>query len=112
MIRVTLWGNRAFEFSYESIYDSQKQDPIIFLFVGCLPKEFIGLFQILHIFTFVLFSCANTWLYVVSNFFVYCSHFPFSIGIRYLGGAAACHWYFNPTIREVAPYYKRYMYLL
>jgi hypothetical protein len=76
------------------------------LFVGCLPKEFNDLFQFLHIFTFALFSYASAWLYVVSNFFVYSSHFPFSIGIRFLGAAAASHWYFNLTIREAAPYYE------
>jgi hypothetical protein len=68
MIRVTLWGNRAFKFSYESVYDSQKQNPIVVLFVGCLPKEFKGLFQVLYIFPFVFFSCADAWLYVVSKF--------------------------------------------
>jgi hypothetical protein len=67
MIRVTLWGNRAFEFLYESVYDSQKQNPIVVLFVGCLPKDFKCLFQVLYIFPFVFFSCEDGWLYVVSK---------------------------------------------
>jgi hypothetical protein len=46
------------------------------------------------------------------KFVFFCSHFPFSIGIRFLGGVAACHWYFNPVIREAAMYYERYVYLL
>jgi hypothetical protein len=33
MTKVTLWENRAFEFSYESIYDSPKQDSIVVLFI-------------------------------------------------------------------------------
>jgi hypothetical protein len=32
-----------------------------------------------------------------------------SQGIKFLGGAAACHWYFIPTIKEVAAYYERYI---
>ncbi|PWZ37860.1 hypothetical protein Zm00014a_005131 [Zea mays] len=40
MLKVTLWGNRALQFSYEPIYDQQKQDVIVVLFVGCLPKEY------------------------------------------------------------------------
>jgi hypothetical protein len=47
IIKVTLWGNRALQFSYESVYDSKQQNPVIILFVGCLPKEFKSSFRIL-----------------------------------------------------------------
>jgi hypothetical protein len=46
MLKVTLWGNRALQFSYEPIYDQQKQDAIVVLFVGCLPKEYKGLLKV------------------------------------------------------------------
>ena len=41
-MKVTLWGNRAFEFSYQSVYDPQKQNVVVVPFVGCLPKEYGG----------------------------------------------------------------------
>jgi hypothetical protein len=41
-IKVTLWGNQARKFSYPSTYDSEQQNPIVVLFVGCLQKEFNG----------------------------------------------------------------------
>jgi hypothetical protein len=112
MIRVTLWGNRAFKFSYESVYDSQKQNPIVVLFVGCLPKEFKGLFQVLYIFLSFSFPVQTHGYMLFLNFVFFCSHFPFPIGISFLGSAATCHWYFNLVIREAAAYYERYVYLL
>lgn len=27
----------------------------------------------------------------------------------YLNGGTACRWYFNPDIKEAAPYYQRYV---
>jgi hypothetical protein len=47
IIKVILWGDRARQFPYNSIYDLEKQNPIIVLFVECLPKEFGG--SILHL---------------------------------------------------------------
>ena len=42
ILKITLWGKRAQEFSLTNTYDPQKQTPVIVLFVGCLPKEFQG----------------------------------------------------------------------
>jgi hypothetical protein len=38
-------------------------------------------------------------------------HVAFPIGIKFLGGAVARHWYFNPIIKEVVAYYERYIYV-
>jgi hypothetical protein len=43
-MKITLWGNRAEQFSYNSVYDPQRKNPIVVLFVGCLPKEYQGLY--------------------------------------------------------------------
>jgi hypothetical protein len=45
-IRVTLWASRALQFSHESVYDPNQKSSIVALFVGCLPKEFRGSFEI------------------------------------------------------------------
>jgi hypothetical protein len=29
------------------------------------------------------------------------------IGVQYLNGGAAYHWYFDPNIREAEPYYNK-----
>ncbi|KAL5663963.1 hypothetical protein ACJX0J_024071, partial [Zea mays] len=42
IMKITLWGNRAEQFSYNSVYDPQRKNPIVVLFVGCLPKEYQG----------------------------------------------------------------------
>lgn len=42
ILKITLWGKRAQEFSLTNTYDPQKQTPIVVLFVGCLPKEYQG----------------------------------------------------------------------
>ncbi|AQK50855.1 hypothetical protein ZEAMMB73_Zm00001d049590 [Zea mays] len=68
-MRVTLWAERARAFKLENVYDPLEQKPIVTLFVGCLAKNFQGI---------------------------------------YLNGGTACRWYFNPDIREAAPYYQRF----
>jgi hypothetical protein len=43
-LRVTLWGQRAKEFSINSISVQEDAKPIVALFVGCLPKQYKGIF--------------------------------------------------------------------
>jgi hypothetical protein len=42
-LRVTLWGQRAKDFSIDNVYNKDEAKPIVVLFVGCLAKHFQGL---------------------------------------------------------------------
>jgi hypothetical protein len=39
-LRLTVWGQRAKDFSIRSVYDEENAKPIIVLFVSCLAKHF------------------------------------------------------------------------
>jgi hypothetical protein len=41
-MRVTLWGQRAKEFSVNSVYVQEDAKPNVTLFDGCLPKQYKG----------------------------------------------------------------------
>lgn len=41
-VKVTLWGQRATEFTIDDIYDANNPKPVVVLFVGCLMKTFMG----------------------------------------------------------------------
>ncbi|KAL6858851.1 hypothetical protein ACP4OV_017853 [Aristida adscensionis] len=41
-VRLTLWGQRAVEFSVDEIPDREPTDPLVVLFVGTLMKSFAG----------------------------------------------------------------------
>jgi hypothetical protein len=41
-MRVTLWGQRAKKFSFNSVYVQEDAKPIVALFVACLAKQYKG----------------------------------------------------------------------
>jgi hypothetical protein len=41
-LRITLWGQRAKDFSISDVGNKEDSKPIVVLFVGCLAKQFQG----------------------------------------------------------------------
>jgi hypothetical protein len=44
-LRITLSADQAIEFSIDEAYDKTDLKPIIALFVGCLAKQYKGIYQ-------------------------------------------------------------------
>jgi hypothetical protein len=56
-IRVTLWGQRAKDFSIDDVSSEVDAKSIVVLFVGCLVKKFKGIY-FLH--TNIMSHCLDT----------------------------------------------------
>jgi replication factor A1 len=54
-IKIALWGQRVLEFCIENIYDREKSNPVVVLFVGCLARSFQG--------TYLSGGAACTWYF-------------------------------------------------
>jgi hypothetical protein len=96
-MKITLGGNQAHQFSYESVYNTQEKDHIVVLFVGCLPKQFTGIS--ISLYSIVFFD-------IYKKKISFCK-FQCLNRKPYLSGGAAYQWYFNPEIPEAGSYYTR-----
>lgn len=43
-LKITLWGDQASGFSIDNVCNESNNKPIVIMFVGCLAKQFKGMF--------------------------------------------------------------------
>jgi hypothetical protein len=43
-LKITLWGDQASGFSIDNVCNQSNNKPIVIMFVGCLAKQFKGMF--------------------------------------------------------------------
>lgn len=93
---MTLWGQRAIQFSARKVYDMNEAKPVVVLFLGCLMKHYFGTSPTTTISIFL----HGLWKLTIS--IDKCSlHLLFSSTAQdQLSGSHACKWYFNPEIPE------------
>lgn len=110
MMKITLWGDHARDFSINNIFDSETGNLIVCLVVGCTPREDIknnGNSSFTIPFTsanciYMLTETKATYFYIPEITQLY----PF-VDRPCLTESSACSYYLNPDIPEARPFHSR-----